>query len=76
MVKLCLHDVGSLRTFGSLNNVELDILPFFEGLESISLESRIMNKDIFSAFETDKSEAFPIVEPFDSALAFHTILLF
>jgi hypothetical protein len=70
-----LTDVGSLRAFRPLHDIEFDVLALLEGLKSIPLESRVMYKDILAALESDEPEAFPIVEPFDSALASHTILL-
>jgi hypothetical protein len=35
-----------------------------------------MDKDIFTALKADKPKTLPVIEPFNSALAFHTILLF
>jgi hypothetical protein len=59
--------VASLRTFGSLLNVEFNLLTFFQALETISLECGIMDKDIRSALAGDETETFACIKPFDCA---------
>lgn len=79
LVALCVQcgfqDIGSLRPFGSLDDVKLDALALFEGLESFAEQSRIVDKDIISIVQPDEPEPLSIIEPFDCPLTFHTALL-
>ena len=43
---LRLGHVLSLWAFGTLRDLELDILTFFEGLEAVALNGAVMNEDV------------------------------
>ena len=60
-------DVGGLKTLGALFDFELDLLAFFQGSETISLNRGEVNEDIFAAIVGKKAVAFAPVEPFDCA---------
>lgn len=69
------HDIRRLWPLGSLDDIELHVLPLFESFEPVTLESRVVNENIFAALESNKSKPFPVVKPFHSTLASHTSLL-
>ena len=58
------HCIG-LRSFLSLNNVEFDIIAFFQGFISVQLNRRVMDENIWPVFTSDESVALGIVEPLD-----------
>jgi hypothetical protein len=64
-----------LGALGSLHDVELDILALLEGLESVPLESGVMDEHIVPSIEPNKSETLAIIEPFYRSLSLHTVLL-
>ena len=72
---LALHDISRLRPLGSLDDIKLDVLPLFESFEPVSLQSRVVNEDIFAALESNESKPFPVVKPLHSTFASHTGLL-
>ncbi len=69
------HDISRLRTFGSLDDIKLYIFPLFESFEPVTLESRVVNEDIFAALKSNKSKSLSVVKPLHSTLASHTSLL-
>jgi hypothetical protein len=52
-----------LRTFLALNDVKLHFLTFGQGFETITLNSGIVHKHIFSVFTGNKPKSFIIVKP-------------
>ncbi len=66
-----LQDVGRLRSFGSLHDVEFDILAFLQRLEPVALQGGIVDEDIFPTIEPDKSEPLPIIEPLHGTFSLH-----
>ena len=66
-----LQHVGRLGPFGSLHDVELDVLDFLQRLEALPLQGRIVHEDVLAAVESDESEPFPIVEPLDRPFCLH-----
>ena len=56
-------DIGSLGTFGSLDYLEFDGISFLQRAVTISYNSRVVNKYIWSVISPDKSVAFRIIEP-------------
>ena len=63
-------DVFGLPALWSFHHVKLDRLTFLERPESVALNGRVMDEDVFAVGAADKSEALGIVEPFYSSL-FH-----
>ena len=58
-----LANVRGLQSLGSLRDVELDLLPFAQRAEAISLNSRVMDENIRSILTRDESISLRIVEP-------------
>ena len=61
--KLQLHYLCRLRPFGTFCYLELYLLALGQGLEPISLNGCIMNKDIPSTFLFNKAIPLAIIEP-------------
>jgi hypothetical protein len=57
----------SLGSFLALNDVELDVVAFFEALISVKLNCRVVDEDIGAVFAPDESVAFCVIKPFDLA---------
>jgi hypothetical protein len=53
----------SLRTLCSLDDVELDLIAFFQALVTFALNGAVMDEDIGPALAAEESVAFCIVEP-------------
>ena len=62
---LLFDDVYGLRPFIALGDLELDVLAFIEGFESVSVYCAVMNKDITAALFFYKTVTFRIVKPLD-----------
>ena len=60
-----LYYINGLGSFCTFSNFKLDDLPLVEGLESIALNGRVMNKNITPPFFLDEAVPFRVVEPFD-----------
>src|SRR5437867_12766674 len=56
-----------LRSFRSLRHFKLDFLALFEGLEAITLNGAVMNKDIRRAGLLNEAIALRVIEPLDLA---------
>jgi len=56
--------IDCLGTFFSLGNIELDHLSFVQGFKPITLNGRIMDKNIPASFFLDKPIPFGVVKPF------------
>jgi len=59
------NDCICLRSFLSLNDVELDVIAFFQGFISVQLNRRVMDENIWPVFTSDESVALGVVEPLD-----------
>src|SRR5512138_2830872 len=57
--------VAGLRSFGSLFNIELDLLSFGQVAEAIALNGRKMDEDVLSTFALNETETLDTVEPLD-----------
>jgi hypothetical protein len=57
------RDLIGLRTFAALNNVEFNLIAFFETLIALALDGAVMNEDVGSALAAEEAVAFSIVEP-------------
>ena len=55
----------SLRAFLALNDVELDLIAFFERFVSVQLNRRVMDEYIWPVFASDESVALGVVKPLD-----------
>lgn len=60
-------DLICLRTFFSLNDVELDGIAFFEGFIAFRLDGAEVNEYVRSAIPSEKAVTFSIVKPLDSS---------
>ena len=56
-------DLVGLRSFLPLDDLELYRVAFLQGLEPFTLDGRVMDEDISSAFLADKPVPFAVVEP-------------
>ena len=65
---------GCRWPFGALLNFEADTISFRKALKTLTLDGAMMNKDIFSALNRNKSETFFFVEPLYSTLC-HLFLI-
>ena len=72
-----LLDVGRLRAFLALSDVEADALVLIEGAETLALDRRVMDKKIRTALiGGDEPETLFGVEPLDGALSHDDFLFF
>ena len=67
--KLYLLYVGSLISLGTLSDTEGNPLALVESLESISLDSAIMNENVLAIVAGYESITLSCVEPFYCALS-------
>ena len=58
-------DLIGLGTLRALDNVELDLIPFFEALIAFALDGTVMNEDIGPIVTSEETVSLRIVEPFD-----------
>ena len=59
-------DVRSLLALRALNDLELHLLTFFEGLEAVHLDCREVSEQIFATLiRRDEPETLGVVKPFD-----------
>src|SRR5262245_22548790 len=57
--------VTRLLALGSVNNLELDRLAFFESPEAVALDRREVDEDVSAAVTFDESITLSVVEPLD-----------
>jgi hypothetical protein len=55
-------------SFGALLNFEADMIAFREALKTLTFDGAMVNKDILSALNRDKSEPLFVIKPFYSTL--------
>jgi hypothetical protein len=58
-------DVAGLKTLGALFDGELDPLAFLQVLETLALDGREVDEDIFAAFASEEAIALRSIEPLD-----------
>ena len=63
--------ISSLISLWALCHVELDLLVLMKLLEAASVDSGVVNKNIWSIFTGDETESLLVIEPLDSTLATH-----
>ena len=51
------HDISRCRAFGTVNNIKSDPLTLLQALETLSLDGRMVHKDIFAPILLDKTES-------------------
>ena len=66
-----LQDVRSLRPLCALHDLELNVFSLFQGLESFSLQRRVMYEDIVPTLKANEPKPLPIVKPLDRTFCFH-----
>src|SRR5262245_24945657 len=66
--------VTGLRTFGTVNDFELNRLSLFEGTEACALNRRVVHEHVAAAFALDETVALGVVEPLDLACNTHRSL--
>src|ERR1035441_2255251 len=66
------HSVG-LRTFLSIDDIELDFVAFLQGLVTIYLDGRIVNEYIRSILSANKAKTLGVIEPLDCAFVLSQI---
>ena len=59
-------DVAGLGSFGSLFNIELDLLTFHQVAVAIALNGGEMDEYVLAAWALDETEALVTIEPLDS----------
>jgi len=66
-----------LRSFLTLDNVELNVVALFERFIAIQLDCRVMDENIRPVITSDESVALGVVEPLDFAFELsHRVLPF
>jgi hypothetical protein len=61
-------DLVGLGALGSLDDVELHLIAFFETLVALALDGAVMNEDVGSAVAAEEAVALCVVEPLYGAL--------
>ena len=61
-------DLIGLRSFRSLNNVELDLIAFLQAFVAFALNRGVVNEHVGSAIPAQEAVPFCVVEPFHGAL--------
>jgi len=61
--------IGSLKSLWALDYIELNIIPFFNALESFTGDRGKMTKDIVTILLLNKSKPLCVVEPFYFSLS-------
>ncbi len=59
----CACDLIGLWPFLALNDIELDIVSFFQAFVAVKLNRAVMNKNIWSIIAANEAIAFCVVEP-------------
>jgi hypothetical protein len=67
--------VFRLEAFRPLNDIELDCLTFLKAPETVRLNCRKVNEDIFAILAADKSKSLCVVKPLHCSL-FHFVCTF
>src|SRR6266699_665461 len=62
---LGLLDIRCLLALRAIDNFELHLFPFAEGLEAVALARREVDKNVFATLASNESIALAIVKPLD-----------
>jgi hypothetical protein len=62
------RDLIGLGTFGSLNDVEFNLITFFEALVALALNGAVVYEDVCPALTAEEAVTFCVVEPLYGAL--------
>jgi hypothetical protein len=62
------RDLIRLGSFGSLDDVELDLIALLQALVPLALDGAVMNEDVCPAVAAEEAVALCIVKPFYGAL--------
>jgi hypothetical protein len=62
------RDLIRLRSFGPLDDVELNFIALFEALVPLALDGTVVNEDVCPAVAAEEAVALCIVKPFYGAL--------
>ena len=57
------EDLISLRAFGSLNDIELDLVAFLEALIAFALDGAVVHEDVGATLAAEESVSLCVVEP-------------
>src|SRR5882762_9683079 len=68
---LDLRDVAGLRTFRTVDDLELYSLAFLERTEPVALNGRVVHENVTASVTLDEPVALGVVEPFDLACDTH-----
>jgi hypothetical protein len=63
-------DVGSLGTFGSLDDLKFDGISFLQRAVTISHYGGVVNKYVWSIITSDETVAFRVIKPLNISLHF------
>ena len=61
------RDLIGLGAFGPLDDVEFDLVAFFEALIALTLDGTVMNEDVGPTLPPEEAVALCVVEPLDGA---------
>ena len=61
------RDLIGLGTFGSLDDVEFNLIPLFKALVALTLDGAVVNEDVCPAIPAKEAVALCIVEPLHGA---------
>src|SRR6185295_8564328 len=75
-VELDLPDVRCLKTLRAAGHLELDLVTFGQGLETLSLDGAVVDEDVLSAFLRDEPITLCVVEPLHLSLCHPATSLF
>jgi hypothetical protein len=70
----CFGDFGCLGPFGSLDNFELNRVPFLKSAIAISRDGGIVYENVWTIIAPNEAIPLGIIEPLDSALQFECLL--
>ena len=62
------RDLIRLRSFGPLDDVELNLIALFEALVPLALDGTVVNEDVSPTVAAEEAVALCIVKPFYGAL--------
>ena len=68
LLQRSLCHICSLRSFGTLDNLELHHIPFVQGFVAFADDSCVMDKHIRASILADEAIPFRVIEPLDRAL--------
>src|SRR5262249_17598632 len=69
-------DVRCLKTLRAAGHLELDLVTFCQGLETLGLDGAVVDEYVLAALLRDESVPFRVVEPLDLSLCHPATSLF